>query len=186
MRVRYAIVTEAASSSGIRVLPVSGASPSTLELEVATLADLVIQAAREVSCEAPAVDGEDAVRRFRFGRQIDVRAVHDQADRENPAWTALHSETVAAYVAKYATKAAADLGAGDTGTNPHLRRLRMVTDRLAVRAGIAGRTGPTVRTRTGHAGRTCSASAATTASGWRLSRSVDLEDAPRPGRGQDL
>ena len=88
------------------------------------------------------VDGTDRVRRLRFGRQVDVRVVHDQADRDDPAGAALHPETVAAYVAKYATKAAADLGSGDAAGSAHLRRLRTVVGELAVRASLAGQTGP--------------------------------------------
>ena len=116
--------------------------PPAVELEASALADLVVQAVRLVSCDAAAVDGIDRVRRLRFGRQVDVRVVHDQADRDHPAGAALHPETVAAYVAKYATKAAADLGSADRVASPHLRRLRTVVGELAVRATLAARTGP--------------------------------------------
>jgi hypothetical protein len=94
-----------------------------------------------VSYEAPAVDGSDAVRLLRFGGQVDTRLVHGQADRENTTGTELHPETVAAYVAKYATKAAADIGTDGT-PNPHLRYLKKLGRKVASRAGFAGLTGP--------------------------------------------
>ena len=75
-------------------------------------------------------------------RQLDARPVHDQADRDDTTGAGLHPETVAAYVAKYATKAAADLAAGDSGANPHLWRLKSVAAGLALRASLAGQTGP--------------------------------------------
>ncbi len=53
----------------------------------------------------------------------------------------LHPETVAAYVAKYATKAAADIGSDGT-PNAHLRQLKKLVGKVALRAGFAGLTGP--------------------------------------------
>ena len=93
-----------------------------------------------MSYEAPAVDGYDVVRLLRFGGQVDTRLVHGQADRENTTGTELHPETVAAYVAKYATKAAADIGTDGT-PNPHLRQLKKLVGKVALRAGFAGLTG---------------------------------------------
>ena len=57
---------------------------------------------------APPIDGNDQPRRLRFGAQLDARPVTGAADRETHG-AQLHPETVAAYIAKYATKAAADL-----------------------------------------------------------------------------
>ena len=115
--------------------------PPAVQLEAGVLADLAIRAAGQVSYEAPPVDGNDGRRRLRFGRQVDARQVHDRADRENGGGAELHPETVAAYVAKYATKAAADITPSDGTPNPHLRRLKGVVAGLALRANLAGHSG---------------------------------------------
>ncbi|GAA3610625.1 replication initiator protein RepSA [Microlunatus ginsengisoli] len=107
-----------------------------------TLAELVETAAGMVSCEAAPVDAQDVPRLLRFGRQVDARPVHDQADRDHPEQGGgLHPETVSAYVAKYATKAAADVLDGTGSAGRHLVQLRQVLGRLVVRATIAGLTG---------------------------------------------
>jgi hypothetical protein len=112
-----------------------------VQLGADLLADLAVRAAGQVEYEALPVDGADSRRRLRFGRQVDARPVHDQADRENTGGAQLHPETVSAYVAKYATKAAADISPADGGPNPHLRRLKTVVGSLALRATLAGLTG---------------------------------------------
>ena len=89
--------------------------------------------------DAPPVDRDDVVRRLRFGAQVDARPVTGAADRDAHAGR-LHPQTVAAYIAKYATKAAADLPT-DSGGNAHLRRLRRQVQQLAQRAAIAGLSG---------------------------------------------
>lgn len=114
--------------------------PPAIELDADLLVELVAAAAGQVSYEAPAVDGSDVVRLLRFGGQVDTRLVHGQADRENTTGTELHPETVAAYVAKYATKAAADIGT-DGSPNAHLRQLKKLVGKVALRAGFAGLTG---------------------------------------------
>jgi hypothetical protein len=114
--------------------------PPALEVPAVVLAELVQAAARAVWFDAPAVDELDGERRLRFGRQIDAQAVRDTADRDDVLGGELHPETVGAYIAKYATKAAADLGASDQSGNPHLRRLKTTHEQLAVRAEIAGLT----------------------------------------------
>ena len=113
--------------------------PPAVQLDAEVLVDLVATAAAQVSYEAPPVDGSDVVRLLRFGGQVDTRPVHGQADRENTTGTELHPETVAAYVAKYATKAAADI-ATDGTPNPHLRHLKKLVRKAALRAGFAGLT----------------------------------------------
>src|SRR4051794_8712346 len=115
--------------------------PPAVQLKADLLADLAVRAAGQVEYDAPPVDGADSPRRLRFGRQVDARPVHDQADRENTGGAQLHPETVSAYVAKYATKAAADLIPADGGPNPHPRRLKTVVGSLALRAHLAGQTG---------------------------------------------
>ncbi|GAA3704577.1 hypothetical protein GCM10022204_22610 [Microlunatus aurantiacus] len=114
--------------------------PPARKVSDAALVELVLQAAAEVSCEASPVDGHDVGRVLSFGRQVDVRAVHSDADREAVTGVELHPETVAAYVAKYATKAAADLADGHH-RNPHLARLKRFVSKTALRSGCAGLTG---------------------------------------------
>jgi hypothetical protein len=104
------------------------------------LADLVTAAAAAVWFDAPPVDRDDSVRRLRFGAQLDVRPVTGSADPQTHG-TELHPERVAAYIAKYATKAAADLPTDQTGVNGHLRRLRATISQLATRATLAQLTG---------------------------------------------
>ena len=89
---------------------------------------------------APAIDSKDQPRRLRFGPQLDARPVTEAADRQEHG-TQLHPETVAAYIAKYATKAAADLPTDDQhGGNRHLRRLQATLRHLAGRASFAALT----------------------------------------------
>lgn len=107
-----------------------------IDLDAETLAELIVEAAGQVHYDAAPVDGTDVVRSLRFGGQVDVRAVRGQADRENTSGSELHPETVAAYVAKYATKAASDL-VGDQSGNPHLLRLKKLVSKVAVRAMAA-------------------------------------------------
>ena len=78
--------------------------------------------------------------RLRFGAQLDARPVTGAADRDTHG-AQLHPETVAAYIAKYATKAAADLPTDHNGGNHHLRRLQATLRQLAGRAAIAALTG---------------------------------------------
>jgi hypothetical protein len=106
-----------------------------VEVTSQTLAQLVAAAARTVWCDAPPIDRKDRVRRLRFGAQLDARAVTGSADRETQG-SQLHPETVAAYIAKYATKAAADLPTDQAIRNGHLRRLRATLRDLAGRAAI--------------------------------------------------
>jgi len=108
-------------------------------IESARLADLVRSAAGSVTYTAPAIDSKDSPRRLRFGPQLDVRPVTGAADRQEHG-AQLHPETVAAYIAKYATKAAADLPTDQDGGNGHLRRLQARLRQLAGRASFAALT----------------------------------------------
>jgi hypothetical protein len=114
----------------------------TVEVTSQTLAELVVAAAMAVWFDAPPVDRGDRVRRLRFGTQLDARAVTGSADRESRG-SQLHPETVAAYIAKYATKAAADLPTDRTDRNGHLRRLRVTLRDLSGRAAITAIAGMT-------------------------------------------
>jgi hypothetical protein len=102
------------------------------------LGELVRAAAGKVSLETPPTRVGDEVRRLRFGAQLDVRPVRPSAaddDRE------LSPQRVAAYIAKYATKACEDFGipAGITGpeaarrlgASPHIVRLIATAARIA-------------------------------------------------------
>lgn len=107
--------------------------PPAVPVDSDTLADLVCTAAAQVAYTAPPIDGHDQARRLRFGVQMDARPVSGRADRETHG-AELHPETVAAYIAKYATKAAADLPTDRDGGNGHLRRLQAVLRQLSSRA----------------------------------------------------
>ncbi|HET7477848.1 MAG TPA: replication initiator [Dermatophilaceae bacterium] len=107
----------------------------SVEVTSQTLADLVTAAAGSVWCDAPPVDQADQVRRLRFGAQLDARPVTGSADRDTHG-AQLHPETVAAYIAKYATKAAADLPTDQADRSDHLRRLKATLRDLAGRAAI--------------------------------------------------
>jgi hypothetical protein len=106
-----------------------------LDVSSSDLADLVLAAGGSVWFDAPPIDRKDRMRRLRFGAQLDARAVTGSANRETQS-SQLHPETVAAYIAKYATKAAADLPTDHAGRNGHLRRLRASLRDLAGRAAI--------------------------------------------------
>jgi hypothetical protein len=110
-----------------------GFAPAPRAIGAAEIADLVRQAATSVRLTVPGVDSDDPGRTLAFGRQLDARPVRigrrtDDLDR------ALTPEQVAGYLAKYATKSAADSGAADT---PHHRRLRATVRTMADRAAAA-------------------------------------------------
>jgi len=92
------------------------------------LCDLVRSAAAAARFTAPADGPRFPSLELRFGVQVDARIVHDLAARDDTADGDLHPETVAAYIAKYATKATA-IEPGSGGQS-HLRRLRGTVDRL--------------------------------------------------------
>ena len=111
-----------------------------VDLDSQTLAGLVRAAAAAIYYDAPPVDGEDIRRRLRFGVQLDARSVTGTADRDTHS-NQLHPETVAAYIAKYATKAAGDLPTDQQGGNGHLAHLRSTVGQLARRATLADLSG---------------------------------------------
>ncbi len=107
----------------------------------ADLADLVHAAAKAVHYPALPVHDGDKARVLRFGRQVDARPVRVGHRTDDPG-RALAPEQVAGYLAKYATKSAADT-VEQAGGNPHLRRLARTANELAdrveddwVRAGL--------------------------------------------------
>jgi hypothetical protein len=114
--------------------------PPTVEVDSTMLADLVRSAAAAVWYDPPLIDADDIRRRLRFGAQVDARPVTGIADRDTPG-AQLHPEMVAAYIAKYATKAAGDLPTSQPGGG-HLPRLKATLGLLARRAVLAQLHGP--------------------------------------------
>ena len=110
--------------------------PPAADLDSVVLADLVRASAAAIWYDAPSLDRDDVRRRLRFGDQLDARPVIDTADR-NTHGTQLHPETVAAYIAKYATKAAADMPTNARTGNGHVLRLKTTVIQLARRAVLA-------------------------------------------------
>lgn len=113
-----------------------------VQVAESVVCDLAEAAARAVSVSAKPVDGRDVSRVLRFGAQVDARPVTNTANRDDVTGVQLHPETVAAYVAKYATKAAGDIAPAG---NAHLSRLRGVVADVALRArleGLGGQDGP--------------------------------------------
>jgi len=117
------------------------------------LCELVRSAASAARYVSPADGPRLPALELRFGVQVDVRVVHELAERDDPADGDLHPETVAAYIAKYATKAAA--GEPGSGGQAHLRQVRRTVDRLgraATRQPVDG-VGADVRAPYGRLGR---------------------------------
>ena len=130
----------------------------------------------------PGVDADDPARVLAFGRQLDARPVRSSRRTDDPD-RALSPEQVAGYLAKYATKSAADTGVTD---NAHHRRSAPppATSPAAPEPHVAD---PPRRTPTScsASGSTCSASAATSPPSRAATRSPSahcavLVDAPRP------
>ncbi|PPK92515.1 hypothetical protein CLV92_114116 [Kineococcus xinjiangensis] len=93
--------------------PADDGFPAPLaDVPTVQLAALVRTAAAAVWFDAPPTTTGDTVRRLRFGVQVDARVVSTTAERElgRADEGGLHPETVAAYIAKYATKACEDFG----------------------------------------------------------------------------
>lgn len=109
-----------------------------IDVPAEAVCDVIRAAARHAAFPTPADGDSFPASVLQFGSQVDVRVVHDQAMRDDNQTGALHPETVAAYIAKYASTAADDLDPGDaTVTNPHLRRIRATVDHLAGKANKA-------------------------------------------------
>ncbi|WP_380158815.1 replication initiator [Kineococcus sp. R86509] len=88
--------------------------PPLVAVSTQQLCELVHVAAARIWFDAPATEARGELRRLRFGTQVDARAVTATATREASRADhhdhGLHPETVAAYIAKYATKACDDFG----------------------------------------------------------------------------
>ena len=116
-----------------------------VQVAESVVCDLASAAAKAVTVPARPVDGEDVARVLQFGTQVDARPITNTANRDDADGVQLHPETVAAYVAKYATKAAGDIAPAG---NAHLSRLRGVVAAVEMRARLDDLTG-----RDGHDGR---------------------------------
>ncbi len=118
-------------------------SAAQVELEASVLADLVVQAVRSVSCDAAAgrwtgswCGGCGSVGRSTSGwfttRPTATSRPVQRCIRRR--WRRMWRST--------RPKPPPTSVAGDARANPHLRRLRTVVGELAVRAALAGQTGP--------------------------------------------
>ena len=81
----------------------------TVDLEALRLGRLIVDAARSVRVTTDPYTWGGPTWDLGFGEQCDVRPVHGLAARDSSAGP-MHPEMVAAYIAKYATKAADDFG----------------------------------------------------------------------------
>ncbi|MFC8501897.1 replication initiator [Pedococcus sp. NPDC057267] len=120
-----------------------GFAPAPRQITATILARLVRDAVAAVRFTAPPVhDHDDVPRVLGFGSQVDARPVTTARRTDDPG-AALSPEQVAGYLAKYATKAAADT---TDHTNPHLRRIQRTADQLGRRVEddwvATGRQGP--------------------------------------------
>ncbi|MFF2273570.1 replication initiator [Agromyces sp. NPDC058136] len=97
----------------------------------ADLAALIQKAAAAVEVIAGPLPGEHTSRRLVWGRQCDARPVYRHVETEDGRLT---DRAVAAYIAKYATKATEDLATTSSGSaRPHISTIR----RLVAEAGRA-------------------------------------------------
>jgi hypothetical protein len=118
----------------------------TLSVTAEQLGEAIQSAAAATSLVTDPYQYDGPVCRLHFGEQIDIRPVHGTANREASAGP-MHPQMVAAYIAKYATKAADDFGltpdrmdpAADLAALPvsdHVRRLLVTA--LMIGSAAAG------------------------------------------------
>ena len=104
-----------------------------VDLTVEQLRQAISAAAASVKVITDPYEYGGPVWQLRFGEQLDIRPVHGSANREASTGP-MHPEMVAAYIAKYATKAADDFGLAPHRLQPdadlaalpvsaHIRRL---------------------------------------------------------------
>jgi len=105
-----------------------------IDVSAEQLAALIEQAASEVEYLTPEDGLELPALVLRFGTQVDARIVHELAPESDGGQGDLRAETVATYIAKYATKSADDLTSGRERSSPHLTRVRDTIDDLAAAA----------------------------------------------------
>lgn len=125
--------------------PGPGYPPSAVSVSVEQLVDAIQAAAAEANLITEPYTSGGPTWGLRFGAQLDVRPVRSTAQREASAGP-MHPEMVAAYIAKYATKAAEDFGLAPQRLHPladlhglpvsdHVRRLLGTAVQIASAAG---------------------------------------------------
>lgn len=107
----------------------AGFAPAPNHCSASMLAELIATTVSQVRYEPPAAYATDPGRVLSFGAQIDARAVRATRRPDSPD-EELSAEQVAGYLAKYATKSAADTVDTRVDT-PHIARLRQVCREFA-------------------------------------------------------
>ncbi len=100
--------------------------PPPRDVTEAQLVAAIRAAVRRVTFEAPLVPGAESTRILRWGSQFDVQPIVRRDGLEG----ALSDRAVAAYIAKYATKATEDLDGGSDGRE-HVRRIKGTAELIA-------------------------------------------------------
>ena len=136
VRIQFAKVAEFQRRGAVHfhaILRVDGVDPVDLFppapdfVSEAQLVSAVRAAARKVEYQAPSVTGETEAPILRWGRQLDVQPIV----RRDGLDGSLSDRAVAAYIAKYATKATEDLDGNRAGTLSHIRRIRGTADLIS-------------------------------------------------------
>ncbi len=109
--------------------PATAADPypaPQIDLGMAELQQVIATAAAKTTRHVPPATPGDVSRRLRFGAQVDIRPVRASAADDGDA--ELSPRRVAAYIAKYATKACEDFGIPPGITGPEAARRQGVND----------------------------------------------------------
>jgi hypothetical protein len=101
-------------------------SPPPSDVTEAQLVAAIRSAVRRVSFEAPLVPGAGTTRILRWGSQFDVQPIMRREGLDG----ALSDRAVAAYIAKYATKATEDLDGGSS-RREHVHRIKGTAELIA-------------------------------------------------------
>jgi hypothetical protein len=123
--------------------------PADLPIGTKDLEDAIRTAAGRVAIDAAPL-AEGTVYRLRWGSQLDTRSISDGAPRDTHRHSRLaHPEQVAAYLAKYLTKATEDFGlptrvlsaahAASAGASRHAVRIIETAQRIAAEHDAYGR-----------------------------------------------
>lgn len=101
-----------------------------IDVTESVLVGAIRSAVRDVVFTAPRLPGEAEERQLRWGAQMDVQAIVQREGLDG----SLSDRAVAAYIAKYATKATEDIGGA--GRRVHLDRLKTVASEIAEAADL--------------------------------------------------
>ena len=107
----------------------AGFAPAPEQVTAAMLAQVIAETVAAVRYEPPPVYSTDPSRVLAFGVQVDARAVRDSRRPDGPE-SELSAEQVAGYLAKYATKSAADT-VDTRADTAHMARIRQVCREFA-------------------------------------------------------